>query len=160
MVICQRENLYKFFPKILREKDLSFEKCSKFQKKIYVILLLEIVSRNTSKRHLGCGVMVSFGFVIGIWQHTQILSVIKLLYYSWSRLIRDHVVNSSKNPLVIRKSKFRCEKNKFWVLPIYIYAYRICLTFKIFNKNKVINPNPPEARGIVYYKCDISHFDN
>ena len=30
----------------------------------------DCVSRNTSKRHLGCGVVVLFRFMIGIRQHT------------------------------------------------------------------------------------------
>ena len=42
----------------------------------------DYVSRNTSKRHLGCEVVVLFRFMIEIRKHTRVLSVIKLLYCS------------------------------------------------------------------------------
>ena len=137
LVICQRENLRKFFPKPWEKRTVSsprvFQKGQE-KKNLRDFSTRDYVSRNTSKRHLGCGVVVPFRFVIRIRQHTWMLSMIKLLCCSWSRLVRDHVVNSSRDPLAIRRSKFRCVKDKFQILPIYVYVFvytcRICMTFK------------------------------
>ena len=133
-----REKTYVSFSQTLWEKNCEFFKSvsKKVQKKknLRDFFARDCVSRNTSKRHLGCGVVVPFRFVIRIRQHTWMLSMIKLLCCSWSRLVRDHVVNSSRDPLAIRRSKFRCVKDKFQILPIYVYVFvytcRICMTFK------------------------------